>query len=56
MIRALIRYAGASDDDLRELIDTARAELNGAPPADGGAEDRLWILNRLCRLPGYHKI
>ena len=47
MIRALIRYAGASDDDLRKLIDTARAELNGSPPADDGATDRLLILNRL---------
>ena len=47
MIRALIRYAGSSDRDLRELIATARAELNGTPPAGGAAADRLWILNRL---------
>ena len=47
MIRALIRYAGSSDRDLRDLIATARAELNGSPPAGGGAADRLWILNRL---------
>ena len=46
MIRSLIRYAGASDDDLRKLIDTARAELNGSPPADDAATDRLLILNR----------
>ena len=47
MIRALIRYAGASDDDLRALIDAARAELSGSPPAGAAAADRLWILNRL---------
>ena len=52
MIRALIRHAGASDRDLRELIDTARAELNGAPPAVGAAADRLWILNRLVDYQG----
>ena len=47
MIRALIRYAGASDRDLRELIATARAELNGSGPAGDSGRDRLWILNRL---------
>ena len=51
MIRSLIRYAGASDDELREFIDTARAELNGsASTGDDGTgrdrDDRLRILNR----------
>ena len=47
MIRALIRHAGASDDDLRRLIDTARAELSRTPPAGAAPTDRVLILNRL---------
>ena len=52
MIRSLIRYAGASDDDLRELIDTARDEMNGtasdddAEPGEPDADDRVRVLNR----------
>ena len=52
MIRSLIRYAGASDDDLRELIDTARDEMNGTAsdddpaPGEPDADDRVRVLNR----------
>ena len=51
MVRSLIRYAGASDDDLRQLIDTARDELNGtatssAVDGEPDADDRLRVLNR----------
>ena len=59
MIRSLIRYAGASDDDLREFIDTARAEVNGTATDDGDdggpdADDRLRVLNRF--VPYYETI
>ncbi len=51
LIRSLLYWAGASDDDLRELIDTARRDLNGSG-TDGDDErpdkgDRLRVLNRL---------
>ena len=50
LIRSLIRYAGASDDDLRALIDKAREELNGTATDGGGtvpnSDDRLLVLNR----------
>ena len=55
MIRSLILYAGASDDDLRELMRVTRLELNSseedpytAPESSFGAEtiDRYRIFNR----------
>ena len=60
MIRALIRYAGSSDDDLRELIDTARAELNGTATDDDDAsvpdaDDRVLVLNRFVDYHGYRE-
>ena len=57
MIRSLILFSGASDDDLKELIRVTRLELNAdtdgsnytAPVSPFGAEtkDRYLIFNRL---------
>ncbi len=52
LIRSLIRFAGASDDDLRELMDVARRELGGEDTDGDGiagttSDDRLRMLSRL---------
>ena len=52
LIRSLMLYAGASDDDLRDLMDTARRELNdedidGDRVAGTTKDDRMRMLNRL---------
>ena len=43
-IRSLIRYAGASDDDLRDLIDEARDEMNGTTRSG----DAFLVVSRLA--------
>ena len=47
MIRSLIRYSQASDDDLRAFIDAATKGLDSGAPRSGEQGDRLNVLNRL---------
>ena len=47
MIRSLVRYSLASDDDLRALIDGARRELDAGTPPSAEQHHRIRVLNRL---------
>ena len=47
MIRALVRYSQASDDDLRTLINETRSTLDAGGSSTREHQDRMNILNRL---------